>query len=229
MKLSLNKDWRLVYRDLSGAENQVLDVLEAEDYIDAGNLPCDAHVPLIKAGVIEDPVVADYSYACEWMERKSWWFRRDFEVNSRDKACRSARLVIESLDLYAHIFINGRLVGTHESCHYPFIKEITKYLREGKNSLLVRLTMGPEGIAKDAYEYLADYICTEYDGGRGDRGEKARAFLRKPQYVYGWDWGPRVGTVGIMKNAWIDFLGDLAHYPGTARYAGCETGREAAF
>jgi beta-mannosidase len=66
--------------------------------------------------------------------------------------------------------------------------------------------MGPERIARGDYDYLADYISTEYGGGRGDRGEKARAFLRKPQYVYGWDWGPRVGTVGIMKNARIRFL-----------------------
>ena len=210
MKLSLNKEWKLLYRDMSAGVNQVLDVLEANDYIDAGNLPCDAHIPLIKAGVIKDPVVADYSYDCEWMERKSWWYRRDFEITVKNLDCRSARLVIESLDLFANIFINGRLVGSHRSCHFPFIMEISKYLKAGKNSLLIRLTMGPEGIAREEYDYLANYISTETDGGRRDRGEKARAFLRKPQYVYGWDWGPRVGTVGIMKNAWIEFHNDIA-------------------
>ena len=84
MRLSLNKEWKLLYRDLAVGANRALDVLEAEDYIDAGNLPCDAHVPLIKAGVIKDPVAADYSYACEWMERKSWWYRKDFEVSPKD-------------------------------------------------------------------------------------------------------------------------------------------------
>ncbi|MDR0472178.1 MAG: beta-mannosidase [Treponema sp.] len=209
MKLSLNKEWKLLYRDLSTDANQVLDVFEAEDYIDAGNLPCDAHVPLIKAGIIKDPVVADYSYDCEWMERKSWWYRKDFEITPKDLASRSIRLVIESLDLFAQVFINGRFVGKHQSCHFPFTADIAKYLKAGTNSLLVCLTMGPEGITRSDYDYLAEYICTETDGGRGDRGEKARAFLRKPQYVYGWDWGPRIGTVGIMKNAWIDFLGDI--------------------
>jgi beta-mannosidase len=167
-------------------------------------------MPLIKAGVIQDPVVADYSYACEWMERKSWWFRRDFEITGEELNSRSIRLVIESLDLFAHIFINGRPAGTHQSCHYPFTADIAKYLKAGENSLLIRLTMGPEGKSREDYDYLADYIATENAGGRGDRGETARAFLRKPQYVYGWDWGPRVGTVGIMKNAWIDFIGDTA-------------------
>jgi len=210
MKLSLNKEWKLLYRDLSAGANQVLDVLEATDYIDAGSLPCDAHVPLINAGIIKDPVVADYSYACEWMEKKSWWYRRDFELSAKDLNCRSVKLVIESLDLFADIFINGRLAGSHKSCHFPFARDIAKYLRAGTNSLLVRLTMGPEEITKGDYDYLAEYICTETDGGRGDRGEKARALLRKPQYVYGWDWGPRVGTVGIMKNAWLEFQNDVA-------------------
>jgi beta-mannosidase len=209
-KLSLNDKWKLLYRDLSTGENRVLDVLEADDYIDAGNLPCDAHVPLIKAGIIKDPVVADYSYACEWMENKSWWYRKDFKITKDDLNCRCARLVLESLDLFAHVFINGRLVGTHRSCHFPFSADIARYLKHGKNDLLVRLTMGSEEIAKGEYGYLKEYICTEQEYGRGDRGEKARAFLRKPQYVYGWDWGPRIGTVGIMKNAFIDFSGDLA-------------------
>jgi beta-mannosidase len=83
-------------------------------------------------------------------------------------------------------------------------------LKPGLNTLLVRLTMGPERVSKEDYDYLADYICTEYDVGRGDRGEKARAMLRKPQYVYGWDWGPRIGTAGIVKNVFLHFLGDVA-------------------
>lgn len=208
MDLSLNTGWKLLYRDLSVTEKQVNDVLAAEDYIDSGSLPCDVHIPLIKAGIIQDPVVADYSYDCEWMERKSWWFRRDFDLGAAELSARAARLEIESLDLFADVFINGSLIGSHASAHYPFTAEIKDRLRPGKNSLLVRLTAGPERIARGDYDYLADRICTESDGGRGDRGEKARAFLRKPQYVYGWDWGPRVATIGIMKNVRIAFPGD---------------------
>jgi beta-mannosidase len=209
MKLSLNDGWKLLYRNLSAGEDQVQDIIKAEDYIEAGNLPCDAHAPLIKAGIIKDPVEADYSYSCEWMEEKSWWYKQDFDLTENELNCRSVRLVLESLDLYANVFINGMHAGTHQSCHYPFITNISKYLKTGRNSLLIRLIMGNKEIAEGDYDYLAQYISTESGSGRGDRGEKARAFLRKPQYVYGWDWGPRVGTVGIMKNAWIDFIGDL--------------------
>ncbi|WP_010257364.1 glycoside hydrolase family 2 protein [Treponema primitia] len=210
MILKLRDHWKLLYRDLSVGTERALDILEAEDYIDAGSLPCDVHMPLIKAGVIKDPVAADYCYDSEWIERKSWWFRRDFTVSDADLSCRNARLVLESLDLFADIFINGRHIGTHESAHFPFTTELKDWLRKGENTLLVRLTAGPERIAKEDYDYLADHVCTEYELGRGDRGEKIRSSLRKPQYVYGWDWGPRIATIGIMKDARIEFLGDVA-------------------
>lgn len=210
MKRSLNEGWLLLQRDLDVTAKDILGVMEAQDFLEAGDLPLDAHMPLIEHGIIKDPVVADYSYDCEWMERKSWWFKKDFELSQCDLNTRAIRVELESLDLFADIFINGRWVGEHQSCHYPFIAEVKECLTPGRNSLIVRLTMGPERVNKDDYEYLSDYICTEIDGGRGDRGEKARAMLRKPQYVYGWDWGPRVGTVGIVKNAFLYILGDVA-------------------
>ncbi|MCL2834898.1 MAG: beta-mannosidase, partial [Treponema sp.] len=210
MKLSLNKEWKLLYRDLSAGPDQVPSILAAADFIDAGVLPCDAHVPLINAGIIKDPVTADYCHDCGWMEQKSFWYCKEFSVTAKQLKSRAARLTIESLDLYAHIFINGKLAGTHQSCHYPFTSDIIKYLKEGANNILIRLTMGPEEFSRNDMDYLYDYISAEYERRRKDRGEKARAFLRKPQYVYGWDWGPRIGTVGIMKNAWIEFLDDIA-------------------
>ncbi len=209
MKLSLNKHWKMLYRDLDVGCLDAQEVLGATDYLDAGTLPIDAHMPLIKHGIIKDPVVADYCHESEWMERKSWWFRHEFKLTAAQLKASEIRLELESLDLFADIFINGRQVGSHQSCHFPFVKDVLAQLVVGVNTLLVRLTMGPERIAKGDYDYLADRICTEYDVGRGDRGEKARAMLRKPQYVYGWDWGPRVGTVGIVKNAWLHIIKDL--------------------
>lgn len=39
------------------------------------------------------------------------------------------------------------------------------------------------------------------------------SFTRKPAYQYGWDWGPRILTVGIWKPVYvkcIDFLGNIS-------------------
>jgi beta-mannosidase len=156
--------------------------------------------------------MARYSYDCNWMERKSWWFKNEFYVDAaalKNPKLRACRLTLESLDLLAEIYVNGVLVGKHESAHFPFTADVRRWLKAGKNVLLVRLTEGIESVSKGDFDYLSDNICTEYEQRDSDRGEKRRAMLRKPQYVYGWDWGPRCGTVGIMKGASIEFLNDL--------------------
>lgn len=205
MKIKLNDRWMMTYRDLSWTRDKVLDVLAATDYIDAGNLPSDAHMPLIRDGIIKDPVVADHCFDCEWMETKSWWYRREFFLSEEHLGADELRLTLESLDTHADIFINGRHIGSHDNCHRPFIATLNPLVHEGENSLLIRLTSGTELWSDQEIQYLAPYVSVE--GERNiKRGDKRRAFLRQPDYVYGWDWGPRIATVGIMKNAWIEVL-----------------------
>ncbi|MCL2811003.1 MAG: beta-mannosidase [Clostridia bacterium] len=203
MKQLLNEGWRLLHRGLEVSNVSIDEILRADDFIHAGSLPCDVRMPLIRHGIIRDPVVADYCFESEWVEQKSWWFTKEFVIAPQDQHGRSIRLVLESLDLCADIFVNAQHVGSHQSCHYPFETEVSRCVREGKNTLTVRLTAGHEKVAPEQLRYIEDYICTESRDGRGDRGEKARAFLRKPQYVYGWDWAPRIATIGIMKNAFL--------------------------
>mgnify|MGYP001057633254 CR=1 FL=1 len=92
MKQSLNRGWQLLERNLDITARDVLGVLEAKDFLEAGDLPLDAHMPLIAQGLIKDPVVADHSYDCEWMERRSWWFKKAFEVSAEDLSARAVRL-----------------------------------------------------------------------------------------------------------------------------------------
>ncbi|MCL5995817.1 MAG: beta-mannosidase, partial [Chloroflexi bacterium] len=40
-------------------------------------------------------------------------------------------------------------------------------------------------------------VGTEAANGRPERGDPRRAYVRKPQYSFGWDWSPRVATTAI--------------------------------
>ena len=48
-------------------------------------------------------------------------------------------------------------------------------------------------------------VSTESGNGCPERGDKRRAFIRKPTYVFGWDWCPRIATCGIVKEAWLEY------------------------
>ena len=210
MKLFLNKNWKLLYRDLSVTREQIAGIEAASDFFDAGNLPCDVRMPLIRNGIITDPILADYCYDSEWVEEKSWWFKNEFTLSREDLEADSIRLTLESLDFAADIFINGQYAGSHANCHYPFEAPLHRFVREGCNTLIVRLTAGHETVTEEQLQSIRNLVCTETSAGRGERGDNRRAFLRKPQYVFGWDWAPRIVTIGIMKNAFITITNDIA-------------------
>lgn len=62
-----------------------------DGWMDA-DVPCDIHTPLIENGIIKDPVDAEECFNSEWIEERSWWFKKVFEV---DQAVKGKILSIE--------------------------------------------------------------------------------------------------------------------------------------
>ncbi|MDD5603856.1 MAG: glycoside hydrolase family 2 TIM barrel-domain containing protein, partial [Eubacteriales bacterium] len=157
---------------------------------------------LIRDGIIKEPLEGWNSCDSEWIERKSWWFRKSFNVDdSLIVDADVVELVMESLDIGADIFVNNREVGRHISAFYPFRIDVKSLLKTGENCLIVRLTTGLDMVdLKDCEPYKVSTEGTRKPG----RGDKRRTFLRKPQYSYGWDWGPRVATCGIPGRVWLE-------------------------
>lgn len=98
-------------------------------------------------------------------------------------------------------------MGHHKSAFYAFTRNIKEFLKKGKNELIVRVTSGLEYVSELDIAAVKNYVGAESHAKRGD---KRRVFVRKPQYVYGWDWGPRVASCGIMKSVYIKSYKKLA-------------------
>ena len=201
--LSLNRNWRLHEAPMAWKADALARVLSAEEGWMGCELPCDIHVPLQEAGVIRDVTKADYCYEAEWTEKRSWWFVNEFEASREDVEADVVELTLESLDGKADVFLNGTWIGSHNSAHYPFTRGIKEHLRAGKNLLVVRMTTGMETVSDEMLAEINWAVCTEENNNCTDRSDKRRGCLRKPQYVVGWDWGPKAITCGIVKNAYI--------------------------
>lgn len=209
-KMDLNHGWMLKGEGLHWGPEMLPAVSGSEEGWMEVSLPCDVHMPLIANGRIKEPLEADYCYECEWTEDQSWWFKKVFPIDSQLLSGDRVELILESLDAEADIFLNGFHLAHHKSAFYAFTRDVKEFLRIGENQLIVRVTSGLEHINEKDISALKKCISTETDGDRGDRGDKRRAFVRKPQYVYGWDWGPRVATCGIMKGAYLQSYSKLA-------------------
>lgn len=201
MRIDLNKDWKLRAEDLSCGVESFKEISSKKEEWLITDVPCDIREPLIRDGLIEEPLDGLNCFDSEWIENKSWWFKKTFNVPNDILSDDVIELVLESLDYGAEIFLNEQWIGNHLSSFYPFKKNVKKLLKEGKNELIVRLTTGVERVNE---EELKNYIVITEEDRRSGRGDKRRAFLRKPQYSFGWDWSPKVSTCGIMKDVWIE-------------------------
>ena len=202
-KFCLNRDWRLHEAPLHWDRNALARVTALEEGWLPCELPCDIHMPLTEAGIIGDVVKADYCYGAEWTQNRSWWFVRTFEGNQIDREADVIELTFESLDSHADIFLNGEWLGRHISAHYPFVCSLYGKVLPGPNVLAVRVTTGLETVSDEDLSVLNWAVSTEAQNGRAERGDKRRAWLRRPQYSVGWDWGPKAPTCGIVRDAYI--------------------------
>jgi Beta-galactosidase/beta-glucuronidase len=201
MRLDLNGDWYIRYTELECNHEGFKKILEEAGGWMKSDVPCDIHELLVREGIIKEPLVGLNCFECEWVGEKAWWFRKFFRVDNEQMQGDVVELVLESLDIGADIILNGQHIGTHMSAFYPYRKDVKGILHEGENQLLIRLTTGLDRVIN---EDLKGYVISTEDERRAGRGEAKRAFLRKPQYSFGWDWGPKLFTCGIAKDVWLE-------------------------
>lgn len=142
------------------------------------SVPGDVHRTLIDAGRIPDPFYGPNETECAWMESREWWYRVHF-----DGAASRQRLTFHGLDTFATVYLNGTQVGEHHNMFRPAVMDVD--LMAGRNTLAVRFD--------PPLERIKDKTLSAW--GRNPE----RTAMRKAQFGYGWDWGPRLPTIGIWR------------------------------
>ena len=178
---SLNGTWKLTWTAIEETEG----VPDCPGPIDA-LVPGDAHVDLINAGILSEPLVGANAPLHEWVERAVFTYERDLTVDSEfDRA----ELVFDGLDCLAEIFIDGHIVGSSANAFVPQSFDVTTFVQTGKTHAL-RVNVDT-GVAWARKQDLRDYTSHE---------SPERMFLRKSQFSFKWDWAPRLVTCGIWRD-----------------------------
>lgn len=71
--------------------------------------------------------------------RSTTYYYKEFEFDPEMLASEEQFICFKGVDYRAKIFFNGSLVGKHEGFFAPFEFNITRYIKAGKNSLLVKV------------------------------------------------------------------------------------------
>ena len=152
------------------------------------DVPGDVHTTLIAAGRLPDPFYDRNELECEWIEHREWWYRLTFQ-GPRQPLQDGERLqiVFDGLDTFVAIWLNGVALGSHKNMFRAAVFDVTAMLRTNVDNTVALCFDRP----------LAH--CGDLLDAPGATWMPPRAGMRKAQFGYGWDWGPRLPTVGIWR------------------------------
>ena len=171
-------------------------------------VPGGVHESLLAVGRIADPYRDENESSVRWIEERDWWFRGRFSGPADLTSAERVRLVFHGLDTVAEVWLNGVRLGAHANMFTPAEYDVTAHLTES-NEILVRFTPPLAGLETppSVAEALGRLQTVLGDVGEGTEdapgifsGTLGRATLRrKATFSWGWDFGPRVPSIGIWR------------------------------
>lgn len=150
------------------------------------------YTDLLHNNLIPDPFFSCNEKGLQWIEDCTWVYHTVFQADTELLDFPNISLVFEGLDTYAHVFLNDSLIFRADNMFRTWSADCRHYLHEGENT--IRIVFLPA--AKTAREISALHYCA-LPGGE-------RVYVRKAQYQFGWDWGPRFAGCGIWRPLYFE-------------------------
>jgi beta-mannosidase len=158
--------------------------LKLYDWLEA-RVPGAVQFNLYHLGLIPDPYLDDQFRQLAWIETRDWWYRCSFEAPVLGPGFH-LQLVCSGLDTIADIYLNGNLLGNNQNMWVPFIAELDKYLVSGSNEVLIHFP-------------ALKSLLSDGESWWGTMRKQVGASLRKCQCGFGWDFVPRLPTIGVWR------------------------------
>jgi beta-mannosidase len=169
-------------------------------------VPGCVHHALVDSGLIEPPDRGDAELRLQWVGRAAWEYRCRFSCSAGQLAAGEhdhLDLVIDGLDTVCTLELNGVPIGDAASFHFPHRFDVRSALRAGANELAIRFAPPLAHIRAEE----ARLGPRPYNGDQAKEGMgpwEPFVFARKAACNFGWDWGPRVATVGIAGGVTVE-------------------------
>ena len=184
IRTQLHDGWTVRF---AGSEQSI--PAEVRDRDVAATVPGSVHLDFIEAGLIPHPDSLDAEEHLQWIGWSDVRYELEFDAVDAWFEHERIDLVLGAIDTVADIRLNGTLLGRVQNMHHPHRFDLRESIRKGGNLLVVTIR-GPRTHARYMQEKLGDLPCN------GDWGPYC--FARKSACDFGWDWGPMVGSMGIV-------------------------------
>ncbi|MBE0696893.1 MAG: hypothetical protein IH586_08210 [Anaerolineaceae bacterium] len=187
-RISLAGEWQVTWTEgQHGQTSHAFEPLRDSGRYMPMSFPGTVHAGLEQAGLIQDPRIGIHSLQARWVEEQYWILRRKFDLTAQ-AASQPAFLHFDVLDGVAQVAVNGKVVGSHANANRPADFDLSGFLVGGENELVILLESG--------LFQVADLPARQYSQSLETILNK-RHQLRRSQYQFGWDWNPRLATIGL--------------------------------
>ncbi|CAG9978429.1 unnamed protein product [Clonostachys byssicola] len=162
----------------------------ADELLPVSRFPTNIHLDLMHHNIIPDPFVGTNEEKVQWVGEKSWTYETRF-ASTEKVGSNQIDLVFAGLDTHAAVLLNGVEILKTENMFIAERVDVTSVVKGPgqENHLEIRFD-STWTIGKQLKAANPDHRWI------GWNGDVSRLAVRKAQYQYGWDWGPKLMTCG---------------------------------
>ncbi len=184
----LNTIWRLIH------EEKEIDIIAP--------VPGSVFEALIKNSIIKDPFYGENEHEVSWVYNSDWIYTTEFDVTEDFLDHSHILLRFKGLDTISDVYLNGKLLGATQNMFIIHDFEVKHLLKRETNVLRVKFR-SPTKTAFEETKNHGDPLTTGMDSLLG------APYLRKAQYSFGWDWGPKLPDIGFFQSLELIGFNDL--------------------
>ncbi|MFX1448739.1 MAG: hypothetical protein ACFFCG_11485, partial [Promethearchaeota archaeon] len=147
---------------------------------------------LLDNDVIEDPFYGLKEHEVSWVYESDWDYEMGFDLEPSFLEHKHILLRFYGLDTISEVILNGDILGITDNMFTRYDFQVKEKLKSKGNRIIVKFK-SPVKKAQEAKEKRGINLNT------GEAAIPGIPYLRKAQYSFGWDWGPKLPDIGIWQ------------------------------
>jgi len=161
-------------------------------------VPGSVHLDLLREGLIPDPFFRENETEVQWVAENDWVYEKTFWYEPTPFPSSQTKLVASFVDTMATFWLNGTILGVTNNQFRTWEFDVVDLIQNGENRLRV-LFRSPVTLASEmqSKRFL-------FHTGIGHHRLSGVNHLRKSQSSFGWDWGPRLATIGLQGEVFVE-------------------------
>ncbi|MHA1492247.1 MAG: glycosyl hydrolase 2 galactose-binding domain-containing protein [Promethearchaeota archaeon] len=153
---------------------------------------------LIENGIIEDPFYGIREREMSWIYESDWQYETEFIISPEFLEYANIILRFHGLDTITNIYLNDEFLGTTNNMFFKYDFNVKSKIKKEKNKIKI-IFKSPTAKARE------EIINHDLNLVKAPESILGISTLRKAQYSFGWDWGPKLPDMGIWQP--VELLG----------------------